>query len=1230
MAKEIKGRLVNKHDIEENWLKAENFTPLAGEKIIYDPDSTHFAARVKVGDGKTNVNDLPFVNNITAGEGVGSVILGDGVENHTGGMFNIAAGCGNLAGHFGYKVTSLDLENKTITLDKTDDDLLDPYGIYCLGIGLYNGYLALIESEPIDSEISSQTKNAITYNNINNSELVEFLSHPEFYQALEESGGIALLFDIANPKQGNLGLSIGSIAAGVGSMALADLSLAIGGQAQAFAEGAISIGMETQASGKNSVALGYKTEAIGEGAVAIGQTFVAEGVGTESMTAYGPVVARGDNSFAGGIGTYKLERINEYVTLPVPVPTEAKGKASFAFGEGVQANGDHSVAFGERTQANGDHSVAFGDGTKAEEKDSIAFGGYNQGGKYTFTENNDEFEEIITIQGRPLSVKSEGQASFASGQGTIAKGKAAHAEGLAENFESGEYEYEFDAGIRTKELNGEKYAAFGDASHVEGYNTTAYTLATHAEGIKGRAGCRGYYYDAVCFDSTKGIAYFHLSNNQVEDSSKIRVYEDWVAMVTEENQELLYEWNIADGDLLNIINKSKYYQCEVVSAKENVPNKHFIALKVPFSSITTQLKENMDLDDFAITNPAEPHIGTAEIKKASHAEGWSNISSGDASHAEGHLTNAYGDYAHAEGWSTLAWDHAAHAEGVITKALQKGAHAEGWEAIADGIAAHSEGYATKAESNYAHAEGYSTVAGVKGEDTATAHAEGYQSKALGHSSHAEGRSTQATAYGAHSEGRETVASALHAHAEGYKAQATGQESHAEGNGTIASGLNSHAQGTGSKSYGRYSHSEGYQSVAGTQDLTNNATSQAQHAEGYQTQATGNYAHSEGYQTKALHTTTHAEGQKSEAHGDSAHAEGFQTKAYGNRSHVEGSKNQTGKPTYNASGQLISNAEGAHAEGKENFAYGIASHAEGWKTTAISNYTHTEGYNTVAGVEGEDTPTAHAEGYNTKATGHSSHAEGRETLASGYASHASGRGTIASGQHQTAIGQFNKENSDALFIVGNGSSLTDRNNAFEVLKNGTALVGGKQIATTDQVGMKEVGRIELMPYGATSFEFILSDENGIDAYYTGESWQLSMSSGYYPEWNHTRGNDLLQLFLNSKMIKVSLKLAPGYSPSDRIQNAFNAYCYISGGVMDHIQTEEMGDRFDGRNQVTEAGLTMVTDLFNLASYNSCSIAYYLNLPDSIWKALTTAEYAADAGIFYYPSSGGIKFEFIGYN
>ena len=74
-----------------------------------------------------------------------------------------------------------------------------------------------------------------------------------------------------------------------------------------------------------------------------------------------------------------------------------------------------------------------------------------------------------------------------------------------------------------------------------------------------------------------------------------------------------------------------------------------------------------------------------------------------------------------------------------------------------------------------------------------------------------------------------------------------------------------------------------------------------------------------------------------------------------------------------------------------------------------------------------------------ASGFRSYAEGYQTTASGEASHAAGRGTIASGAAQTAIGSYNKENTDALFIVGNGSSENIRNNAFEVLKDGTSKV-----------------------------------------------------------------------------------------------------------------------------------------------------------------------------------------------
>lgn len=53
-------RIVNKHDIEANWLKATNFTPKQGEIIVYDVDSTHSYERIKIGDGVHNVNSLPF------------------------------------------------------------------------------------------------------------------------------------------------------------------------------------------------------------------------------------------------------------------------------------------------------------------------------------------------------------------------------------------------------------------------------------------------------------------------------------------------------------------------------------------------------------------------------------------------------------------------------------------------------------------------------------------------------------------------------------------------------------------------------------------------------------------------------------------------------------------------------------------------------------------------------------------------------------------------------------------------------------------------------------------------------------------------------------------------------------------------------------------------------------------------------------------------------------------
>lgn len=60
--KNIKTRIINKHDTETNWKKATNFIPLKGELIVYDADDTYNHERFKVGDGVNNPNNLPFFN----------------------------------------------------------------------------------------------------------------------------------------------------------------------------------------------------------------------------------------------------------------------------------------------------------------------------------------------------------------------------------------------------------------------------------------------------------------------------------------------------------------------------------------------------------------------------------------------------------------------------------------------------------------------------------------------------------------------------------------------------------------------------------------------------------------------------------------------------------------------------------------------------------------------------------------------------------------------------------------------------------------------------------------------------------------------------------------------------------------------------------------------------------------------------------------------------------------
>ena len=63
--KNLNSRIINKHDIEANWVKATNFIPKQGEIIVYDKDDNYNYPRVKIGDGVTTIVALPFIDDNT-------------------------------------------------------------------------------------------------------------------------------------------------------------------------------------------------------------------------------------------------------------------------------------------------------------------------------------------------------------------------------------------------------------------------------------------------------------------------------------------------------------------------------------------------------------------------------------------------------------------------------------------------------------------------------------------------------------------------------------------------------------------------------------------------------------------------------------------------------------------------------------------------------------------------------------------------------------------------------------------------------------------------------------------------------------------------------------------------------------------------------------------------------------------------------------------------------------
>lgn len=329
--------------------------------------------------------------------------------------------------------------------------------------------------------------------------------------------------------------------------------------------------------------------------------------------------------------------------------------------------------------------------------------------------------------------------------------------------------------------------------------------------------------------------------------------------------------------------------------------------------------------------------------------------------------------------------------GIYSASIGAETLASGNNSIAVGDAAHAEGLNSSSFGNGTYAKAESSHAEGQGtsttEDAKYAHAEGWATKAWAVAAHAEGYDNSAMTDYSHAEGTKTVASGVASHTEGIHTVSDAEGSHAEGYWTAAYGLHSHAEGESILN----ASGTGYANIL-------KAEGRASHAEGKATIASGEYSHAEGAFTSATASTAHAEGEYSHAEGRASHAEGIHNTVRGAASHVEGGGNT---------------------------ASGMACHAEG-------------GYLSTYNLAGNTV------------TGASSHVGGVYSNVSSSYSFAHGCGLKIMGNvAQATFGKYNYPYSSALFCVGNGSSDTNRKNAFLITSDGTFYLNGLSMTVEDQ-------------------------------------------------------------------------------------------------------------------------------------------------------------------------------------
>lgn len=611
-------RIQSKCDIKENWIK-NNPILLVGE-VGYETDVD---GRYKIGDGKTNWNNLPYhgltdellekINN--GGSDVGGVSeeyvnkkitekfaeIVDSAPETLNTLNELAQALGDdpnfattMAIELGNKVDKV--EGKGLSTNDLTDELLEKIENTKIDINIENG-----TGENSIQQITSAATGKNTVALGNSTSTGKLLSYKVIAQnaevgtySLESLEGYVDESDFVEVTSGRWEAIVTTATKNfhyipITSIDIDNCIITVGPENFiTFAEVDVEPSLAT-----NLFILRNSNGQI------FGNIEIDNTTGDNQYARISGMHAEGEYSMAFGSGSHAE---GEY-SLAMGVYSHTEGQGSTATGRGAHAEGRYTKAFGHATHAEGDNCIAKNPCSHAEGSDTKAIGTVAHAeGQYTL---------------------ASGDRSHAEGQGTISSGARSHAEG-----------YNTQANGSCTHAEGQETKANGNSAHAEGYNTIASGIHSHAEGNSTEASGTRTHTEGYSTKAIKENA--HAEGNNTQANGANTHAEGYYTIASGGHSH-------TEGDTTEATGTGAHAEGQKTKASGN------------YSHAEGQLSQTT-----GFAAHAENHATASG--SFSHAEGTSTAS-GNYSHSEGNIAKATGIGSHAEGLNTIAAGEYQHVQG---------------------------------------------------------------------------------------------------------------------------------------------------------------------------------------------------------------------------------------------------------------------------------------------------------------------------------------------------------------------------------------------------------------------------------------------------------------------------------------------------------------------------------------------------------------------------------------